>query len=93
MPDVLTYYLNKIERLRINRSHGKPAPHKPILLLAVIDLFEQSAMTTNKIEQSPQIVESFLKFWHLVSLEKPQIFLPFFHLKSDKFWHRLSDCR
>ena len=87
MPDVLTYYLNKIERLRIDRSHGKPAPHKPILLLAVIDLFEQGAMTINKIEPSLQIVESFLKFWHLVSLEKPRIFLPFFHLKSDKFWH------
>lgn len=87
MPDVLTHYLNKIEKLRVDRSHGKPAPHKPILLLAVIDLFEQGAMTTNKIEPSPPIVEAFLKFWHLVSLEKPRIFLPFFHLKSDKFWH------
>lgn len=87
MPDVLTYYLNRIEKLRIDRSHGKPAPHKPILLLAAIDLFEQGAMTTNKIEPSPTIVESFLKFWHLISLEKPRIFLPFFHLKSDKFWH------
>ncbi len=28
-----------------------------------------------------------MKYWHLVSLEKPRIFLPFFHLKSDKFWH------
>jgi putative restriction endonuclease len=87
MSNVLPHYLNKIERLRIDRSHGKPAPHKPILLLAVIDLFEQGAMTINKIEPSPPIVESFLKFWHLVSLEKPRIFLPFFHLKSDKFWH------
>ncbi|HQU83284.1 MAG TPA: HNH endonuclease [Pyrinomonadaceae bacterium] len=87
MPDVLTYYLNKIEKLRIGRSHGKPAPHKPILLLALIDLFEEGAITKNEIEPSPQIVESFLKYWHLVSLEKPRIFLPFFHLKSDKFWH------
>jgi putative restriction endonuclease len=87
MADVLTHYLNKIEKLRIDRSRSKPAPHKPILLLAVIDLFEQGAVTNNKIELSPQIVESFLKFWHLVSLEKPRIFLPFFHLKSDKFWH------
>jgi len=87
MPDVLTYYLNKIERLRTNRSHGKPAPHKPILILAVIDLFEEGAITDNKIEPSPRFVEAFLKYWHLVSLEKPRIFLPFFHLKSDKFWH------
>lgn len=87
MPDILTHYLNKIERLRTARISGKPAPHKPILLLAVIDLFEQGLITNNRIEPSPQIVESFLKYWHLVSLEKPRIFLPFFHLKSDKFWH------
>ncbi len=87
MPDVLTHYLNRIEKLRIDRSHGKPAPHKPILILAVIDLFEEGAITNNRIEPSPQIVESFLKYWHFVSLEKPRIFLPFFHLKSDKFWH------
>ena len=87
MSNVLTYYLNKIERLRIDRSHGIPAPHKPILLLAVIDLIEEGAITNNKIEPSPQLVESFLKYWHLVNLDKPRIFLPFFHLKSDKFWH------
>jgi putative restriction endonuclease len=87
MPEALTYYLNKIEKLHTARIEGKPAPHKPILLLALIDLFEQGVITNNKIEPSPQIVESFLKYWHLVSLEKPRIFLPFFHLKSDKFWH------
>ena len=87
MPDILTYYLNKIERLRIDRSRSKPAPHKPILLLAVIDLIEQGAILENKIEPSPLIVESFLKYWNLLSLEKPRIYLPFHHLKSDKFWH------
>ena len=87
MPDVLKFYLNKIEKLRIDRSHGRPAPHKPILLLAVMDLFEQGAITKNQVEPSPQLVESFLKYWHVVSLEKPRIFLPFFHLKSDGFWH------
>lgn len=87
MSNVLAYYLNKIERLRIDRSHGIPAPHKPILLLAVVDLIEEGVITNNKIEPSPQLVESFLKYWHLVNLDKPRIFLPFFHLKSDKFWH------
>lgn len=87
MPDVLTFYLNKISRLRINRNFGKPAPHKPILLLAVIDLIEQGAILENKIEPLPQLVESFLKYWNLLSLEKPRIYLPFYHLKSDKFWH------
>lgn len=32
MPDVLTYYLKRIEKLRTALIDGKPAPHKPILL-------------------------------------------------------------
>ena len=87
MLEALANYLNKIKKLRVDRSRSKPAPHKPILLLAVLDLFEIGAISSNKIEPSPQIAESFLKFWHLVSSEKPRIFLPFFHLKSDQFWH------
>jgi putative restriction endonuclease len=73
MPDLLTFYSNKFGKLRIDRARGNPAPHKPLLLLAVIDLIEQGAILENKIEPSPQIVESFLKYWNL--------------LKSDKFWH------
>lgn len=87
MPDVLTFYLNKFAQLRIDRARGNPAPHKPLLLLAVIDLIEQGAFLENKITPSPQIVEAFLKYWNLLSLEKPRIFLPFYHLKSDRFWH------
>jgi putative restriction endonuclease len=87
MPDVLSFYLNKIAKLRIDRARGNPAPHKPLLLLAVIDLIEQGAVLENKIEPSPQFVEAFLKYWNLLSIEKPRIFLPFYYLKSDKFWH------
>ena len=87
MPDVLTFYSNKFRKLRIDRARGNPAPHKPLLLLAVIDLIEQGAILENKIEPSPQLVEAFLKYWNLLSLEKPRIYLPFYHLKSDKFWY------
>src|SRR4028118_179275 len=87
MPDTLTFYAGKFGKIRIDRARGSPAPHKPLLLLAVIDLIEQGAILENKIEPSPQLVESFLKYWNLLSIEKPRIFLPFYHLKSDKFWH------
>ncbi|MFN2453144.1 MAG: HNH endonuclease [Pyrinomonadaceae bacterium] len=87
MLDPLAFYLHKIKKLRINRNHGKPAPHKPLLLLAVIDLIEQSAIQANEIQPAPQLVESFLKYWNLLGLERPRIFLPFYHLQSDGFWH------
>src|SRR2546421_11204045 len=87
MHGVLTFYAEKFRKLRTDRARGNPAPHKPLLLLAVIDLIEQGAIPENNIEPSPMIVESFLKYWNLLSLEKPRIFLPFYHLKSDGFWH------
>ena len=61
MPNVIEFYLNKIGKLCIDRARGNPAPHKPLLLLAVIDLIEQAVILENKIEPSPQIVEAFLK--------------------------------
>lgn len=87
MPDALTHYLNKIQKLRIDRASGKPASHKPILLLTVIDLIEQGAIQKNRIEPSSQLVEGFLKYWNLLSNEIARIYLPFFHLKSSGFWH------
>jgi hypothetical protein len=59
MSNVLPHYLNKIERLRIDRSHGKPAPHKPILLFTVIDLFEQGAMITTKSSLRRRLLNRF----------------------------------
>lgn len=87
MTKTLSYYLNKIEKLRIDRTHGSPAPHKPLLILTLIDQLEEDKFVNNRIEPTPGFVENFLKYWHLVRLESPRIFLPFFHLKSDKFWH------
>jgi putative restriction endonuclease len=52
--DVLTFYLSKITKLRIDRARGNPAPHKPLFLLAVIDLIEQGVIL-DKIEPSPQL--------------------------------------
>lgn len=83
----LNFYLHRIRKLNVNRNHGKPAPHKPLLLLAVIDLIEQGKVSDNKIRPTTEFVEAFLKYWNLIRSDRPRIFLPFYHLKSDGFWH------
>jgi putative restriction endonuclease len=83
----LNNYLKRIRQLNRNRNRGVPAPHKPLLLLAVIDLIEQGKVLNNEIEPSTQFVEAFLKYWNLIRTDRPRIFLPFYHLKSDGFWH------
>jgi predicted restriction endonuclease len=42
------YYGSKFTRLNVNRKAGIPAPHKPILLLAVIEMIEQEKITDNR---------------------------------------------
>ena len=79
-----------MERLRVDRAHGA-APNKPLLLLAVIELIEQGEIQENKIILSPSLAEIFLKYWSKVTDRKSNIALPFFHLKSDGFWHLHSN--
>ena len=84
--DTLQKYVQKMKRLKIDMAHG-PAPHKPALLLSVIELIESGQAIENKIPVSPELAEIFLKYWPRVTDRKPDLAMPFFHLKSDKFWH------
>lgn len=83
--------------LQLNRAthpkkkYGK-APHKPILILSVIELIEEGLITENKIQITPELVATFQKLWlKLVPEEgwQPRFFLPFFHLNNEKskIWH------
>ncbi len=80
MRDRLNHYLHKIQRLRVDRARGTPAPHKPVLLLAIIDLVEQGAINRNYIEPSPQLVETYINYWTQITNGLPRPYLPFFHL-------------
>ena len=84
--DTLQKYVQKMKRLRVDRAHGV-APHKPLLLLAVIELIERGQNPDNKIFLSPDLAETFIKYWLKITEGRPNIGLPFFHLKSDGFWH------
>ena len=89
MPDKnIDYYLRKFDQLRIDRSHGRPAPHKPILLLSIIEMIERDVIRENEIELTPEMVSTFLNYLNsLYPDQKGIVALPFFHLKSDGFWH------
>ncbi len=72
-----------------NKDYGK-APHKPILILSVIELIEEGLINENKILITPELVATFQRLWlKLVPEEgwQPKFFLPFFHLSSEDFWH------
>lgn len=84
----LQKYLQKLTHLRTDRSRGI-APHKPVLLLAVIDNIERGTITNNRISITPELVATFMEIWTTLVKEgpfEPRFALPFFHLKSEGFW-------
>lgn len=83
----LEFYLHCFKNLRRDRKKGG-APHKPILLISLIQLFELSDKYDNKIFITPEIVGLFKSNWsNLVKSDHQMIFaLPFYHMKSEPFW-------
>jgi putative restriction endonuclease len=91
----LNHYLRLFSRLRTDRNarwgdktRGQ-APHKPILLLTVIDLFSQDCIPSNFIQITPELGELFASYWSIVMPpeRRGNMALPFFHLRSSGFWH------
>ncbi len=88
----INYYCQKFSNagkkgLNVNRSKGI-APHKPVLLLSIIQLIEREKITRNRIYLTPELIATFLKLWSDLEIHRePKIGLPFFHLRGDKLWH------
>ncbi len=83
----LSYYLHCFDNLRRDRKNGG-APHKPILLISLIQLFELHRIDSNEIFVTPEIVGMFQSIWNkLVKSEHHMSFaLPFYFMKSEPFW-------
>ncbi|MGL5080669.1 MAG: hypothetical protein ACRC8A_04210 [Microcoleaceae cyanobacterium] len=86
--EILSYYTYKFMRVRVDRAWGI-APHKPILLLSVIELIRREIITENKIFLTSELITTFLKYWLYFGSENhnPDISRPFFFMRSGKFWH------
>ena len=83
----LPYYIHCFTHLKRDMKKGG-APHKPILLLSVIRMFENGVFTNNQIYVLPELVASFKANWSkLVTTNHYPIFaLPFYHMSSEPFW-------
>lgn len=86
-------WLAVLGRLRIDRK-GNPAPHKPLLLLTVIEMVEKGVLKEPLLPYSGELSFRFLALWPIVAARRtqpPEIWMPFFHLKSSGIWMPLDD--
>lgn len=84
-------YIEAFKNLRTNNKYGRKSPHKAILMLTVIELYEQNVLTDNEIFYDEKLKSMFLKVWNRVlpnePLFHPEAYLPFWYLQNDSFWH------
>jgi putative restriction endonuclease len=88
-------YLTYFSKLRTDKNRKRwsavtrhQAPHKPFLLLSIIDLVAQGAITGNIIRPSLELLETFnLYFSNLMPVGSRGIMsYPFYHMRSEPFW-------
>lgn len=85
------HYKTAFSGLHTARSHGKPAPHKALLLLTVIDMVESGQIKDNRIELTDQLEQHFValskKYIGKSLLFRPNIGMPYYHMQHEGFWH------
>lgn len=83
----LTTYIKAFTKLRRAPTNGG-APHKPILLLSVLQLAAQGGIERGQVFITPELVALFRSNWkQLVHTQHDCIMaMPFFHMKTEGFW-------
>lgn len=92
MTEKSPYYVHCFTHLKRDAKNGG-APHKPILLLSIIRLFERGICTNNQIYIVPELVASFKSNWSalVVTNHHPIFAMPFYHMRSEPFWKLVAN--
>lgn len=82
-------YEKEFTCLSVGISGGKKLPHKAILLIGIMRLIENGIIDENKIPLEKPIADVFSSVWNEYFAENhvPSVWTPFYHLKSESFWH------
>jgi predicted restriction endonuclease len=59
-------WLARLAKLKVDRASGDPAPHKPLLLLVVLELAEQGLLPHQELPLTPELAFRFNTYWSMV---------------------------
>jgi len=78
--------LHQVTSLRRATTKYGPAPHKPILLLAILELFEEEEIDSKWVEINEDLIIRFYDLWHLYVKHPntPNFALTFFHMGNER---------
>ena len=86
---MIRHYCELFKQLHTAVISGKKAPHKAVLLLSIIELIEESIISSPCITLSDDLISRFNSIWDsYVHSDKfsPTITTPYWHLQNESFW-------
>jgi putative restriction endonuclease len=86
-------WLGKLAKLNINKAKRPFSPHKPLLLLILLELVEENKLPGETLVLTPELAYRFCTYWSIVAYRQtqpPDVRYPFYHLKRDGFWTPLD---
>lgn len=85
----LTHYLTTFQSFNQGVTDYGLAPHKPLLVLSIIDALEQQNLITEKVLVDKRLKELFQRNWQLLvrTEHRCNINNPIFYLRAEGFWN------
>lgn len=87
-------YLDQLLNMNVNKIGCAVAPHKPILIISIMDLIGEGLIRDNCITLSDSLIRRFKLNWKLfaghIDPYKCDISKPYFHLSGEPFYHLKS---
>lgn len=84
-------YIEAFKNLKTNNKYSRKSPHKAILLLSVIEMYETNMLSENMIPYDDKLKSAFQKVWERTlkdeTLFHPELYLPFWYMQNEDFWH------
>lgn len=63
----ITQWLDRLTHLRVDAARGNPAPHKPLLLLVLLDLAEAGQLPARTLALTPDLAFRFFAYFKIVA--------------------------
>jgi putative restriction endonuclease len=84
-------WLERLYGLKRDKRGDHERPHKPVLLLTIIDLLDRGVLQQNSVPPSEELAATFKRYFAAVRQrdDKPTLENPFFFLSGDGFWQLL----
>lgn len=84
-------YVEAFQNLKTINKYSRKSPHKAVLLLAIIDMFESRTLTDNIIRFDDILESVFVRIWNKVfpneTIFHSEAYLPFWFMQNEVFWH------